>query len=162
MVARQIAPIGISVRASPGESPAKRIGYPHRDGMRFGELSGLVSMSRYLVIAGLLGATGVAAGAFGAHALQASVSPERADIWETAAQYHLIHAVVILALALYSQPDESRWRLPMMGFTAGVVLFSFSLYALVLTDITQLAMITPVGGLILILSWLMVAIKALK
>ena len=119
-------------------------------------------MSRYLVIAGLLGATGVAAGAFGAHALQASVSSERVDIWETAAQYHLIHAAVILALALHPQADESRWRLPMMGFTLGVVLFSFSLYALVLTDITQLAMITPVGGLILILSWLMVAIKALK
>jgi uncharacterized membrane protein YgdD (TMEM256/DUF423 family) len=119
-------------------------------------------MRRYLVIAALLGATGVAAGAFGAHALQSSVSPERIAIWETAAQYHLIHAAVILALALHSQSDESRWRLPMMGFTTGVVLFSFSLYALVLTDKTQLAMITPVGGLLLMLSWLMVAIKALK
>ena len=119
-------------------------------------------MNRYLLIAGFLGATGVAAGAFGAHALEASVSPERIDIWETAAQYHLIHAAVILALALYSQPDESRWRLPMMGFTAGVLLFSFSLYTLVLTDITQLAMITPIGGLLLMLSWLLVAIKAFK
>ena len=154
MVARQTAPTGKSARANPGESPARRIGHPRRDGS--------LLMSRYLVIAGLLGATGVAAGAFGAHALQASVSSERVDIWETAAQYHLIHAAVILALALHSQPDESRWRLPMMGFTAGVVLFSFSLYALVLTDLTRLAMITPVGGLILILSWLMVAIKALK
>jgi len=119
-------------------------------------------MSRYLVIAGLLGVTGVAAGAFGAHALQASVSPERIDIWDTAAQYHLIHAAVILALALHSQTGESRWRLPIMGFTAGVLLFSFSLYALVLTDITRLAIITPAGGLLLMLSWLTVAIKALK
>ena len=119
-------------------------------------------MSRYLLIAGLLGATGVAAGAFGAHALQASVSPERIDIWDTAAQYHLIHAAIILALALHSRADENRWRLPIMGFTAGVLLFSFSLYALVLTDITQLAMVTPVGGLLLMLSWLIVAIKALK
>ena len=119
-------------------------------------------MSRYLLIAGLLGATGVAAGAFGAHALQASVSPGGIDIWDTAAQYHLIHAAVILALALGSQTGDSRWRVPMMGFTAGVLLFSFSLYALVLTDITQLAMITPVGGLLLMLSWLMVAIKVLK
>jgi uncharacterized membrane protein YgdD (TMEM256/DUF423 family) len=119
-------------------------------------------MSRYLLIAGLLGATGVAAGAFGAHALQASVSPERIDIWDTAAQYHLIHGAVILALALHSQADENRWRLPIIGFAAGVLLFSFSLYALVLTDITQLAMITPVGGLLLMLSWLIVAIKALQ
>ena len=94
--------------------------------------------------------------------MQASVSPERVDIWETAAQYHLIHAAVILALALHSRADESRWRLPMMGFTLGVVLFSFSLYALVLTDITRLAMITPFGGLLLMLNWLMLAIKAFK
>ena len=87
-------------------------------------------MNRYLLIAGLLGATGVTAGAFGAHALQASVSPERIDIWETAAQYHLIHAAVILALAL--------------------------------TDITQLAMITPIGGLLLMLSWLVLVFKAFK
>ena len=119
-------------------------------------------MNYYLLIAGVFGATGVAAGAFGAHALQASVSPERINIWETAAQYHLIHAAVILALALYSQPGESRWRLPMMGFTAGVLLFSFSLYVLVLTDITQLAMITPIGGLLLMMSWLLVVIKAFK
>ena len=119
-------------------------------------------MNRYLLLAGLLGTTGVAAGAFGAHALQASVSLERIGIWETAAQYHLIHAAVVLALALGSQAGDSRWRLPMMGFAGGVLLFSFSLYALVLTDITRLAMVTPVGGLLLMLSWLMVAIKALK
>jgi uncharacterized membrane protein YgdD (TMEM256/DUF423 family) len=119
-------------------------------------------MKLSLVVAGLLGVTGVAAGAFGAHAMQASVSPERIEIWETASQYHLIHAAVILALALHSQAGESRWRLPIIGFTAGVLLFSFSLYALVLSDITQLAMITPVGGLILMLSWLMVAIRAFK
>ena len=119
-------------------------------------------MHRYLLMAGLFGATGVAAGAFGAHALQASVSPERIAIWDTAAQYHLIHAAVILALALDSQTGDRRWRLPMVGFTGGVLLFSFSLYALVLTDITRLAMITPVGGLLLMLSWVMVAIKALK
>jgi len=119
-------------------------------------------VNHYLLIAGVLGATGVAAGAFGAHALEASFSPERIDIWETAAQYHLIHAAVILALALYSRAGESRWRLPMMGFTAGVLFFSFSLYGLVLTDITQLGMITPIGGLLLMLSWLLVAIKAFK
>ena len=119
-------------------------------------------MHRYLLMAGLFGATGVAAGAFGAHALQASVSPERIAIWDTAAQYHLTHAAVILALALGSQTGDRRWRLPMIGFIGGVLLFSFSLYALVLTDITRLAMITPVGGLLLMLSWVMVAIKALK
>ena len=142
--------------ASLGGFPARRVGHQHFDVP--------LLMNRYLLIAGLLGGTGVAAGAFGAHALQASVSPERIDIWETAAQYHLIHAAVILALALalHSQPDDLRWRLPIAGFTAGVLLFSFSLYALVLTDITQLAMITPIGGLLLMLSWLVLVFKAFK
>ena len=114
------------------------------------------------MVSAVFGATAVAAGAFGAHALEASVTPERLQVWNTAAQYHLIHAAVILALALHSQHGDARWRWPIIGFAAGVLLFSFSLYALVLTDITQLAMITPIGGLLLMLSWLMVAVNALK
>ena len=86
-------------------------------------------MNRSLFTAGLMGVTAVAAGAFGAHALQASVTPERIQVWETAAQYHLIHSVVILLLALQSSDGAPRWRLPVTGFTVGVLLFSFSLYA---------------------------------
>ena len=119
-------------------------------------------MNRSLFTAGLMGVTAVAAGAFGAHALQASVPPERIQVWETAAQYHLIHSVVILLLALQSSDGAPRWRLPVMGFTVGVLLFSFSLYALVLTDITTLAMVTPLGGLVLMASWCAVAVIALK
>ena len=114
------------------------------------------------MVSAVFGATAVAAGAFGAHALQASVPPERIAIWETAAQYHLIHAAVILALALHSQHGDARWRLPIVGFTVGVILFSFSLYALVLTDVAALAMVTPAGGFLLILSWLGLGVKALK
>ena len=107
-------------------------------------------MARIWLISGaLLGGAAVCLGAFGAHALQASVTPERIQVWETAAQYHLIHSVVILLLALQSSNGVPRWRLPVMGFTVGVLLFSFSLYALVLTDITALAMVTPLGGLVL-------------
>ena len=118
-------------------------------------------MNRYLLLAGLLGATGVAAGAFGAHALQASVSLERIGIWETAAQYHLIHAAAILALALGSQTGDSRWRLPMMGFTGACCCFRFAVCAgadrhhAPGDDYAR-------GGLLLMLGWLMVAIKALK
>ena len=119
-------------------------------------------MNRSLFTAGLMGVTAVAAGAFGAHALQASVTPERIQVWETAAQYHLIHSVVILLLALQSSDGVSRWRLPVMGFTVGVLLFSFSLYALVLTDVTGLAMLTPLGGLVLMASWCTLAVIALR
>ena len=91
-------------------------------------------MNHALVLAGFLGATGVAAGAFGAHALEALVTPAQLDIWSTAAQYHLIHAVVVLVLALsVSKGGVALGPWPVTGFTSGVVLFSFSLYAYVLT-----------------------------
>ena len=91
-------------------------------------------MNHALVVAGSLGATGVAAGAFGAHALEALVTPTQLEIWSTAAQYHLIHAVVVMILALSANNDGmSLGPWPVIGFTGGVVLFSFSLYAYVLT-----------------------------
>ncbi len=118
-------------------------------------------MNRPLFIAGLFGVTGVAAGAFGAHALEASVTPERLAVWDTAAQYHLIHAVVMLVLATGPVATSGLKRLAVVGFALGVLLFSFSLYALVLTDISRFAMVTPLGGLFLMLSWLAVAWQAL-
>ena len=119
-------------------------------------------MDRPLFLAGFLGVTGVAAGAFGAHALGASVMPERLAVWETAAQYHLIHAVVLLVLATRTTGAGASERWVVAGFTLGVLLFSFSLYALVLTDVSRFAMITPVGGLLLMLSWLAISWQALS
>ena len=119
-------------------------------------------MDRPLFMAGFFGATGVAAGAFGAHALGASVTPERLAVWETAAQYHLIHAVVLLVLATRTTGAVALERWVVAGFTLGVLLFSFSLYALVLTDVSRFAMITPVGGLLLMLSWLAISWHALS
>ena len=119
-------------------------------------------MDRPLFMAGFFGATGVAAGAFGAHALGASVTPERLAVWETAAQYHLIHAVVLLVLATRTTGAVALERWVVAGFTLGVLLFSFSLYALVLTDVSRFAMVTPVGGLLLMLSWLAISWHALS
>ena len=119
-------------------------------------------MDRPLFLAGFFGVTGVAAGAFGAHALGASVTPERLAVWETAAQYHLIHAVVLLVLATRTTGAGALERLVVAGFTLGVLLFSFSLYALVLTDVSRFAMVTPVGGLLLMLSWLAISWHALS
>ena len=119
-------------------------------------------MDRPLFMAGFFGVTGVAAGAFGAHALGASVTPERLAVWETAAQYHLIHAVVLLVLATRTTGTVALERWVVAGFTLGVLLFSFSLYALVLTDVSRFAMVTPVGGLLLMLSWLAISWHALS
>ncbi len=104
-------------------------------------------------IAGWMGAFGVAAGAFGAHALKEQVSPERLTVWETGARYHLIHAVVLLFLALLPEQKSPFPKATFWLFFAGILIFSGSLYGLVLLDLPKLGMVTPVGGLCLILGW---------
>lgn len=98
----------------------------------------------------VLGALGVAAGAFGAHGLRDVVTAERLDVWHTGASYHLLHVVVLLVLASRPAPRA----LPIALFTLGIVLFSGSLYALVLLDVPRLGMITPLGGTAFIAGWL--------
>jgi uncharacterized membrane protein YgdD (TMEM256/DUF423 family) len=107
-------------------------------------------------LAAVLGALAVAAGAFGAHGLKDHVTAERLATWHTASTYHLVHAVVLLALALAPTPR----RLSAGLFTAGIFLFSGSLYALVLLDQPMLGAITPLGGLAFIAGWLNLARSA--
>ena len=104
-------------------------------------------------MAGLSGAFAVVAGAFGAHGLRDRVSPEQISAWATASQYHLLHSVVLLALALYALDAQASIRLQGSLFTAGVVLFSGSIYLLVLTEQRWLGPVTPIGGLLLIAGW---------
>jgi uncharacterized membrane protein YgdD (TMEM256/DUF423 family) len=101
-------------------------------------------------VAGMFGALAVAAGAFGTHALRGHVPPERLDTWHTAASYQLAHAVVLLILA--STPGTRRSTFGL--FTAGILVFSGSLYVLVLLDLPILGAVTPLGGIALILGWL--------
>ena len=120
-----------------------------------------MSNRTWLTIASVLGVTGVAAGALGAHALGTWVSPDRVKIWETGAQYHLVHAVVLMALSLVSRPQVDSWVSWARGaFLAGIVMFSFSLYALVLLDQPVFARVTPVGGLSLMVGWMLLGISA--
>jgi uncharacterized membrane protein YgdD (TMEM256/DUF423 family) len=104
-------------------------------------------------VAGILGALAVAMGAFGAHGLRARVPPERLDTWETAASYHLLHAVVLLVLAYAPTPRRLSFAL----FTMGILIFSGSLYSLVLLDLPWLGAVTPLGGVAFILGWLSLA-----
>jgi len=107
----------------------------------------------WIVLAGLSGAFAVVAGAFGAHGLRDRVSPEQINAWTTASQYHLLHSVVLLALALYALDAQASIRLQGSLFTAGVILFSGSIYLLVLTEQRWLGPVTPIGGLLLIAAW---------
>jgi uncharacterized membrane protein YgdD (TMEM256/DUF423 family) len=103
-----------------------------------------------LRIAAVLGFLAVALGAFGAHSLKATLAANgQLQTWQTAAHYHLVHAVVLLTLAL--RGSVSRWSFGF--FTAGIVIFSGSLYALAVTNIRWLGAITPIGGACLLVGW---------
>lgn len=109
----------------------------------------------FVSVASVLGFTGVALGAFGAHALEAMVSPDRLGTWSTAVDYHLFHTVVILALSGLFKGVQSPWlHRALVAFIAGIVVFSGSLYVLVLTGIGFLGAITPIGGLLFLVGWL--------
>ena len=115
-----------------------------------------------LLIGAVLGATGVVAGAFGAHALRGRLDPADLAVFETAARYQLYHALALVAVSIWLEqavraPFEWAARL----FALGVVLFSGSLYLLVLTGQKWLGAVTPVGGGVLILGWLALAAGAL-
>lgn len=108
----------------------------------------------WIVIASVSGALAVMAGAFGAHGLRARVTAEQLSAWTTASQYHLLHSVVLLALGLFALASARPVALPASLFAAGTVLFSGSIYLLVLTEMRWLGPVTPLGGLLLIAGWL--------
>ena len=121
-------------------------------------------MERLFVIIGALsGAIGVAAGAFGAHALRARLEPRLLEVFETGARYQMYHAIAMLAAAWIvtrfpgSLANASGWL-----FLAGTVLFSGSLYAMTLTGIRALGAITPIGGVCFIAGWACLALAAMR
>lgn len=116
-------------------------------------------MDRGFALAGSVSAfIAVAAGAFGAHALRARLSPVLLAVYETAARYQMYHALALLAVAFAA----TRWpgapvRVAGWLFLAGTVLFSGSLYLLALTQARWLGGVAPVGGLLLLGGWLALA-----
>ena len=104
-----------------------------------------------------MGFLAVSLGAFGAHGLKATLEAnQQLANWNTAAQYHLIHAVGLVALALHAPLRVWAWRCWLLG----ILIFSGSLYVLALTNIKVLGAITPIGGLFLLGGWLALAIPS--
>ena len=92
----------------------------------------------------------VALGAFGAHSLRSTLETHgMLDAWNKAALYHFIHAIALLALALYGTANRGAWWL----LFAGIFLFSGSLYLLALSNVRWLGAITPLGGLCFLAGW---------
>ncbi|HZN54525.1 MAG TPA: DUF423 domain-containing protein [Candidatus Polarisedimenticolaceae bacterium] len=119
--------------------------------------------SRWFAIGAGLAAAGVALGAFGAHALKGRLSSEALAIWETAARYHLIHALALLATGWAAERWPGGWTTAAgWAFVTGIVIFGGSLYGLALTGARALGAITPFGGLCLIAGWICLAIGAAR
>ena len=112
---------------------------------------------RILLAGALLAATGIAFGAFGAHALQGALGPVRLGWWQTAVQYQMWHAVGLAALAALPLP---RLGWPAGLLVLGTLIFAGTLYLMALTDLRWLGALTPLGGLLMIAGWLMVAWRA--
>lgn len=121
----------------------------------------------FVFFAGLLGLFSVAFGAFTEHSLRLQVSEEYYRFLLTAIRYNQIHAVVLtgLGLGLLMSPRLQQIRpftWSAFTFLLGTILFSFSIYAAVLLDSEPLTYITPVGGTLLMLAWLLLAYAGLS
>ncbi len=106
----------------------------------------------------------VALGAFGAHALKQTLAPELMATYETAVNYHFIHALGLLAVGLLALhlPASGTLRWAGILMAAGLLLFSGSLYALSLSGIRGLGVLTPVGGVALLAAWLLLAVAVVR
>lgn len=115
--------------------------------------------NKWVTIGGVFGFLGVALGAFGAHQLKDTLSPEMMEIFKTGVFYHILHAVVITAIGFYSNPKLYKAAL---FLSIGIILFSFSLYIYSVTAIKTFAMITPLGGVSFLIGWLLIIIRSIS
>ncbi|MFD2917360.1 DUF423 domain-containing protein [Psychroserpens luteus] len=121
-------------------------------------------MTQQIIIAtgAFFGMLSVIFGAFGAHALKKILSNDQLHSFEVGVKYQMYHAIVLIALGFNSSTISSAtyWC-----FTIGILLFSFSIYGLILSDakgkkLRFLGPITPIGGLLLVIGWLILLINA--
>lgn len=113
----------------------------------------------WIIISAISGFTAVAIGAFGAHGLRETLSPQMLEVYKTGVLYQLVHSVVLLALSLNI---AIKAKLPLIFFLLGIILFSFSLYIYSTSGIRTFAMITPVGGFCFLIGWMLIIYEAVK
>jgi uncharacterized membrane protein YgdD (TMEM256/DUF423 family) len=119
-----------------------------------------------LFIGALLGFISVAFGAFAEHGLKDAISEEHFRFLMTAVRYNQIHSVIIVAIGLSTQSGGSWCNIPQLNwagsvFIIGTILFSFSIYLSVSLQVPFLLNLTPLGGITIMLGWLMLAFLAL-
>jgi len=124
-------------------------------------------MEKYvLVIAALYGALGIIFGAFGAHALKKILSDDLLKSFETGVKYQLYHAIVLLVIGFQFSFSEMLQTVIAWCFVLGTFLFSFSIYGLCISSakgkkLRFLGPITPLGGLLLVIGWVLLGVSFL-
>ncbi|HVX89948.1 MAG TPA: DUF423 domain-containing protein [Gemmatimonadales bacterium] len=118
---------------------------------------------RFLLLGALSGFLAVAAGAFGAHALRAVLTPDLLAVFETGARYQMYHALALVLVAVVSASAPQRRTVAAAGwcFVVGTLLFSGSLYLLALTGLRWWGAVTPVGGVAFLAGWVCLGAAAL-
>jgi uncharacterized membrane protein YgdD (TMEM256/DUF423 family) len=120
-------------------------------------------MKQTLSLAALSGMLAVALGAFGAHVLKGIISFEMLEVYKTGVQYQFYHTFALLAVGvlMYFNPSKVlKWSAYL--FIAGIVLFSGSLYVLAVSGIKTVGIMTPFGGIVWIVAWLLLSIHCQK
>jgi len=110
--------------------------------------------STWLGIGSVFMFLGVAAGAFGRHALKSRLAPDMLEAFEIGTRYLMIHALALILVSLLAARAGSIVQIAGILFTAGIVLFTGSLYALALSGTRWMGAITPICGILLLAGWL--------
>ena len=118
----------------------------------------------FLSAGGLMALAAVALGAFGAHALKGRLSAEMLAVWHTGVEYHIYHALGLLAVGLVATqlPESALLKWSGWLMLAGILLFSGSLYVLALSGKGWLGAITPVGGIAFLAAWALFVVAVLR
>lgn len=120
-------------------------------------------MKTWIITGAILMALAVVLGAFGAHGLKSRVSPEDLVIFETGVRYHSIHALGLIFLGIMGFHYQAEViQIPAVLLSVGILIFSGSLYILVLSGIRWMGAITPLGGVAFIAGWLLLAYRLIK
>lgn len=128
---------------------------PHQRGTRIKHMAS----SGWITVASILGGTAVAMGAFGAHMLENKITDKDLRIFQTGVTYQMYHALVLLAIGVLARAEGGACpRISARCILGGTVIFSGTLYGIVLTQQRWLGMITPLGGLLMLVGWTLLAL----
>lgn len=115
----------------------------------------------------VFGTLAVLLGAFGVHGLEKLVDADAIQTYETGVRYQMYHALLLLILANTNFVSEKKKKVIFYLITLGIILFSFSIFLLATNDLTsfdfkKIGLLTPLGGALLILGWIVLGFRALK